>query len=131
VHCKLNKVKDDSIMGGWKWFEDNQKQVCKIEKVCKIERDEYVRLLKRFDTWSKSNTGISQVMQNLSTDKVYTKLELQELFETCGLSRNTSILDFCRYKRENGSNGYGKILVEVENGYIIHPDLQKEFSNYF
>lgn len=132
IHCKLNKVKDDSVMGGWKWNNNNIQEKDNTQyNNCKIEQDEYIRLVKRFEMWSKSNTGISQVMQNLSSDKVYTKLDLQELFETCGLSRNTSILDFCRYKRENGSNGYGKILLKVENGYIIHPELQKEFSNYF
>lgn len=153
--CKLNKVVDDTVHGGWDWvlegkqytsqiaqFETDEKtlpaltqeeilfnrQLKKfLAKKVSMNEEEFARLTtKMFPRWSSSQTNIGNFMRAINPRTIYSLEEIQEL---C-LASNIRLSD-CHSIANKKRVKYGNFILGVETEYQLHPDLVQHYEKYF
>jgi hypothetical protein len=98
-----------------------------------IGMEEYTRLTeKMFPKWSnKDDSKISNFMRNLDPDKEYTENEIKEVCNNNGIKILSQLTKECKSNGKTHSQGFGKILKNKNNKYMLYICLISEFKKYF
>jgi hypothetical protein len=100
-------------------------------EACELEIEEFDRLTKvMFPRWAKntSSSKISIFMKELDPLKIYSLRDLKSKKMNITNVQNYSCNSSDTLKK---TRGYGVIMKTVDNGYILYPELVREFNTYF